>query len=398
MRIGLNGYYLSVNYSGIGQYTYNLIDALSEVDKKNKYYIFTYHDIDVDFGKNFKIIKIPQPSPGTFWGRLLWEQILLGRYLRKHKIDVYHSLYQSLPLTAKQIPSVVTIHDAIPWRFPFQRQQFAYRLYSDISKASCKRGAKFITVSETSKADFAPVYEIKPELIEVTYESVNKVFSDPVTKAQTEEFRKKYNIKRKYILYIGGLKRHKNLRVLIKAFSLFKEAYDKKDEYDLFILGDIRRNMAISPVIYYRVEDLEKYAAAKKIKKNIKFFGKQSFQDLVHFYRNAEMFVSLSLYEGFGLPALEAITCGVPCVLSNLGAFKEIVQEAAVYVYPYGAHRIADAINSVLTDKKLRAEQQKAMKQIIPRYDRFKIAKRILEIYEEVYDDARYKEEGLKQS
>jgi len=391
MRIGINGYYLSVNYSGIGQYTYNLLQALSEIDKQNKYYIFTYYDTDLDFGKNFKFIKIPMPLPGTFLGRLFWEQILIGKALMDYKIAIYHSLYQSLPFLAKKIPSIVTIHDAIPWRFPFQRQQFSYRLYSDISKKSCLRASKYITVSETTKLDFAPVYEIKPELIEVTYESINKTFQRSFTKQETQAFKNKYKIDRKYILYVGGLKRHKNLRVLIKAFSFFKKLYDKKDEYDLFLLGDIRRNMAISPYIYYRVEDLEKYAAAKKIKKHVRFFGKQTFEDLTHFYRNSSCFVSLSLYEGFGLPALEAITAKTPCVLSNLGAFKEIINGAAIYVYPYGSHRIADAMHQVLTDMKLKEKLKFHSARIIQRYDRTKIAKRILEIYEEVYDDLKYR-------
>jgi glycosyltransferase involved in cell wall biosynthesis len=331
------------------------------------------------------------PLSGSFLGRIIWEQYMLGDYLKKYKIDVYHSLYQTLPFASKKIPSVVTIHDAIPWRFPFQRKQFSYRLYSDISKVSCKRASKFVTVSETTKVDFAPIYEIKPELIEVTYESINKIFKNKITKTENEAFVKKNEIKRKYILYVGGLKRHKNIRMLIKAFTLFKEAYDKKDEYDLYILGDIRRNMAISPYIYYRVEDLEKYVAAKKIKKYVRFFGKQSFEDLALFYKNAAVFISLSLYEGFGLPALEAISVGVPTILSNLGSFKEIIQDAGVYVYPYGAHRISDALNLVLTDNSVRKSLKENSVKVIPKYDRLHIARRMIEIYEEEYDDFKFK-------
>jgi len=393
MRIGINGYYLSVNFSGIGQYTHNLLEALAEIDKKNKYYVFTYFDTNVNFGSNFHIVKIPMPFSGSFWGRLFWEQKLIGDYLIKYKIDVYHSLYQTLPLISKKIPSVVTIHDAIPWRFPFQRKQFSYRLYSDISKVSCKRATKFITVSETTKLDFAPVYEIKPELIEVTYESINKIFLNRPSSQQNQAFLEKYNLKRKYILYVGGIKRHKNLRMLIKSFALFKQNYDEKDEYDLIVLGDIRRNMAVSHYIYYRVEDLEKYVAAKKLKKYVKFFGKQSFEDMALFYRNASLFISLSLYEGFGLPALEAISVGIPSVLSNLGAFKEIIQNAAVYVYPYGAHRISLAMHNIFSSSDVRAQLKRNAPIVASRYDRLKIAKRILEIYEEVHDDYKFKEQ-----
>lgn len=392
MRIGINGYYLSVPYAGIGQYTYNLLSSLAEIDKKNKYIIFTYYDTDVVFGKNFKIVKVPMVFQGNFFGRYIWEQYQLSRAIKEHDINIYHSPYQTLPLISKKVPSIVTIHDAIPWRFPFQRKQLSYRLYSDLSRTSCKRAQKYITVSETTKVDFAPIYEIKPELIEVTYESIHKVFNKNFSAKEVKDFRERFNINRKYIIYVGGLKRHKNIRILIKAFSKFKQYYDKKNEYDLFLLGDIRKNMAISPYIYYRVEDLEKYSSLKKVRKHIRFYGKQSFNDLALFYKEASLFISLSLYEGFGLPALEAITVKTPSILSNLGAFQEIIKDGALYVYPYGSHRVARKIADVLFDKNFQKNLINKGVEVAKEYDRLKIANRVLEIYEEVHDDYKFRD------
>ena len=105
------------------------------------------------------------------------------------------------------------------------------------------------------------------------------------------------------------------------------------------------------------------------------------------FYHLAKGFVSISLYEGFGLPALEAMTAGCPAVLSNLGAYPEIAGDSAIFVYPYGPHRIAEAINKIVSDDQARRELIKQGLERAKFFDRQKIAKRVLEIYQEVYDD-----------
>ncbi len=388
MRIGINGYYLTTKYSGIGQYSSNLLHALSEIDKKNKYYIFVPNEVEWDFGDNFKQIVI-RPFPffeKTFFNRFCWEEYQLGNAIKKYRIDVFHGLYQSLPKGSENIGNVVTIHDAIPWRFPFERKQFSYRVYSDYRKDLVqKRAKKAITISETSKLDFATIYDMKPETIEVTYESVDPSFSKKFSNEQKSEFKKKYSIDKNYILYTGGLKRHKNLRMLIKSFAILVNEYGYKG--DLFILGAVRKNMAISQFIYYRVEDLEKYVKMKNLNKRVRFFGGIPQDDMALFMQEAECFISLSLYEGFGLPVLEAMTSGTPSVLSNLGAYPEIAQDGGLFVYPYGPHRVAQALNSILSNKNLSEDLKNKGLRRSSFFDSKKIATRVLEIYQEVYDD-----------
>lgn len=388
MRIGLNGYYLTTQFSGIGQYTINLIRALAEIDTKNKYYVFSPIKIPWDLPDNFRL-KVITPLPffqKTFFNRFFWEEYQLGTAVKEHKIEVFHGLYQSLPKWSEKIGAVVTIHDAIPWRFPFERRQMTYRWYSDMRKDLVKKRAnKIITVSETSKLDIAPIYDIKPETIEVTYESIDPVFWERPTPQEIEQFKKNYKITTDYILYTGGLKRHKNLRMLIKSFAILVKDYDYKGS--LYILGAIRKNMAISSYIYYKVDDLEKYARLKKIGDRVKFIGFISRRDMSIFMHQAKAFISLSLYEGFGLPAIEAMTSGTPSVLSNLGAYPEIANAAALFVYPYGPHRVSQALNQILTDQTLSNQLIQNGLEKATFFDRIKIAKRILEIYKEVYDD-----------
>ncbi|MCX6732631.1 MAG: glycosyltransferase family 1 protein [Candidatus Roizmanbacteria bacterium] len=388
MRIGINGYYLTTQTAGIGQYTINLLRALGDVDKINKYYVFVPQKVEWDLPDNFKL-KVISPTflfPKTFINRFIWEEYQLGFAIKKYKIDVFHGMYQSLPLGSEKIGNVVTIHDAIPWRFPFERKQRLYRWYSDSRKELVtKRAKKIITISETSKIDFASIYEIKPETIEVTYESIDPIFHSKFTPKEIQDFKQRYDINRKYILYTGGLKRHKNLRMLIKSFAILVQ--DHGFEGDLYILGAKRSTMAVSPFIYYKVEDLEKYAKMKKIGSRVKFVGFISRKDMALFMHESKVFVSLSLYEGFGLPAVEAMASGCPSVLSNLGAYPEIAQDAALFVYPYGPHRIAEAVDSILTKPELRDDLSKKGLRRAKFFNRISIAERVLEVYKEVYDD-----------
>lgn len=388
MRIGINGYYLTTPYSGIGQYSRNLLSSLGDIDKTNHYFIFVPRKIDFILPPNFTI-KVVKPLiflQKTFINRFLWEEYQLGGAIKKHKIEVFHGLYQSLPKGSEKIGNIVTIHDASPWRFAFEKKDIIYRWYNNKRKNLVKKRAKKVTtISETSKLDVAPIYDIKPEEIEVTYESVNPVFLHQPTQAEVSDFKKKYNLTKPFILYVGGLKRHKNLRMLIKAFTILV----KENKYDgnLIITGSIRNTMAVSSAIYTRVEDLETYAKLKGVSKQIIFLENLSSQDLSIFMHEAKCFVSISLFEGFGLPAVEALSSGTPAVLSNLGAYPEVADSAALFVYPYGPHRIASALNQVLSDKKIREELTSNGLKRSKFFDRINIAKRILEIYQESYDD-----------
>jgi len=388
MRIGINGYYLTTPNSGIGQYSNNLLHALGEINNKNTYYVFCPQPIAWDLPENFKL-KVIYPMPffrDSFLNRFYWEEFQLGQEINEFRIDVFHGLYQSLPKGSEKIANVVTIHDAIPWRFIFERKQLSYRWYSDMRKKKVtQRAKKIITISETSKLDFASVYKIKPETVEVTYESVHPIFSTTPKPAAVADFKEKYQINKDFILYVGGLKRHKNLRMLIKSFTILVNEYNYPG--DLYILGSIRKTMAISSYIYYREKDLRRYAQLKKISDRVKFVGLVSQEEIALFFYLAKAFVSISLYEGFGLPALEAMASGCPAVLSNLGAYPEIAQDAALFVYPYGPHRITEALNKIISDDQMRQQLIKKGLERSKFFDRLKLAKRVLEIYQEVYDD-----------
>ncbi|EKE14086.1 MAG: mannosyltransferase B-like protein, partial [uncultured bacterium] len=288
MRIGINCKYLTVPFSGIGQYTVNFLEPLAKLDQQNEYYLFINEAVDFNFGKNFKVVVVPEggiSKKQSYLRRLYWEQFKLSRALKQNQIEIYHSLYQTLPTAARNIPSVVTVHDAIPWHFDFQRKDPRYRFYSDFSRWSCKRADKIVTISEYSRIDVTQVYHLKPETIEVIHEGISPRYFERPSDDFIRQVRKKFELPHSYILYVGGLKRHKNLRVLLKSFATMIE--EKKIDTHLVLPGAIRKNMAVTSDIYYTVPSLEKYAFEHGVGDRVHFVGYVDFDELNALYHEA---------------------------------------------------------------------------------------------------------------
>lgn len=387
MKIGINGYYLQNLKAGIGQYTFNLLQDLSKIDHKNEYFIYVPSVSretvkKMNLGRKFHIVQTHPATPfhNNYLYRLYWEQARLPWLARKQRLDVYHSPYQSLPFMLS-VKSIVTIHDAIPWLFAFQQRDTVYKLYSNISRRSCRRANKVITISEASKLDIAKIYRIKPESIEVTYEPVNNIYFEKPGEGLTKKTLNKHDVKRPFILFTGGLKRHKNLRILIKSFALFQ--HRTKRDVTLVIVGSSNRQTTVSQPNFYSEESLREYAGKKGVGKNVVFTGLINEQELNVFYHTASILVSLSLYEGFGLPILEAMASGCPVIASNIAAHQEVGGNAAILVNTFGFNQVSDKMRLLFEDE---ATRQKYIQRGIDRvqsFDAIDIASRILDIYEE---------------
>lgn len=387
MRIGINARYLTSPYSGIGQYSINLLKSLAKKDKENEYFLFVPWPVDFDFGPNFKIIDLRELKlvNKDFIARLYWEQVQLGRAIKRYKIDLYHSLYQSMPFGARKIASIVTIHDAIPWRFSFQRKDRLYRWYCDISRNSCQRAYKAFAISETAKSDLTLVYGRRPEDIFVTYEPVNEIYRDEVTKEEIEKVKKKYKLTKPFMLYVGGFKRHKNLRFMIKAFA--HAVHKFKLNIDIVIPGKIRTHSGFDKNLFFDPVGLKKYAKKKEVSSKVRFIGYADINDLAALYRASRLFISLSLYEGFGLPPLEAMTSGTPVIVSNTGAYPEIIADGGKLVFPHGENRIADAINRFFVDEEYYDQMKNQAVKRAKFFNDKKIADNVLSLYHRLYSD-----------
>jgi glycosyltransferase involved in cell wall biosynthesis len=333
---------------GIGTYIRNLLRHLARIDRDTEY-VLLCRDADLkvpaQLGENFRGVRETSPNYS------LREQVHIPYVLLRERPDVYHAPHYVLP-PAVPCRSVVTIHDTIHLRFPqYLPNRGAYAYARSLMWAATKRSDRILTVSESSKRDIIHYFNIDPEKIVVVYNALDERFGTEPAPEEIARVRERFQLDHGFVLYVGNIKPHKNLVRLIEAFeALRREGFD---DLKLLIIGD---EISKWPALRRAVHRL-------KLHKHVRFLGFQSDETLASLYRLAAVFVFPSLYEGFGLPPLEAMASGTPVVTSNVSSLPEVAGDAAVLVDPYDAMAIKDGIKRVLTEPALREDlRQKGMR------------------------------------
>jgi glycosyltransferase involved in cell wall biosynthesis len=326
---------------GIGTYIRNLLRQLARIDHETDYILLSPPaDLDVaaQLGPNFRSILEPSPNYS------LREQIHVPWVLRRERPDVFHAPHYVLP-AAVPCRSVVTIHDCIHLMFPQYLPNKAAYLYARASMwTAVKRSDCILTVSEASKRDILHFFNVAPEKIEVVYNAIDDHFWLTPPEEEVARVRERYQLDHQFVLYVGNIKPHKNLVRLIEAFDELRRT--GLDDLKLLIIGD-----EIS-----KLPSLRRAVHSHKLHKHVRFLGYVSDGTLRILYRLASLFVFPSLYEGFGLPPLEAMASGTPVVASNQSSLPEVTGDAAVLVDPYDVESIVDGMRRVLTDPALAAD------------------------------------------
>lgn len=338
MNIGINGLLMSGAKTGIGNYMHNLLKALAKVDTTNSYKIFTAAQGEIQdcFAGNQLPIAVKLPGKGS-WARILWEQTMLPHQMDAHQIDLMHFADYALPVLYKTRPWIISVHDLAYRIYPetFSRGKLWTKLA--LVKPSLHKAAKIITGSENTKQDIMKFYGIPPEQIAVTTYGVDLERFNPLSVSQVQTGLERYGLEPGYILFIGTLEPRKNIISVIRAYHHLRS---NGCQQKLVIGGG---NGWLYSDIFKQVEEL-------KLVEDIIFTGYLPDADLPLLYNGAGVFVYPSLYEGFGLPPLEAMACGTPVVTSNVSSLPEVVGTAGLMVPPLDAMAIAEAIGRVLTD------------------------------------------------
>ena len=320
---------------GIGTYIRNLLRQLARIDQQTEYVLLSPEpdlDIAAHLGPNFRTVLEPSPNYS------LREQLHVPWVLHRERPDVFHAPHYVLPL-AVRCRSVVTIHDCIHLMFPQYLPNKAAYAYARTSMwAAVKRSDCILTVSEASKRDILHFFNVAPEKIVVVYNAIDDHFWLTPPEDEVARVRERYQLDHQFVLYVGNIKPHKNLVRLIEAFDELRRT--GLEDLKLLIIGD-----EIS-----KLPALRRAVHGHKLHKHVRFLGYVSDGTLRILYRLASAFVFPSLYEGFGLPPLEAMASGTPVVTSNQSSLPEVTGDAAVLVDPYDVGSIVDGMRRVLTD------------------------------------------------
>src|SRR2546421_959553 len=257
--------------------------------------------------------------------------------------------------------------------FPqYLTNRFALAFARSSIAIAARRATRVLTVSESSKRDILRFVDAPPEKIDVIYNAYDERFADEPREEDVIRVRERYQLHDEFVLYAGNVKPHKNLERLIEAFDLVRTR--GLGHLKLVLIGD----------------EISKYAALRRavhqhrLHKYVRFLGYLPEETLAVMYRLAGVFVFPSLYEGFGLPPLEAMASGTPVVTSNVSSLPEVAGDAAVLVDPYDPHAIADGIHRVLTDEELRRSLRQKGILRAKQFSWEQSVRRIREIYDEV--------------
>ncbi|MBI2954268.1 MAG: glycosyltransferase family 4 protein [Chloroflexi bacterium] len=368
MRIGVDGRYVQDYFPGIARYTYNLAASLADIVENE---IVFYYDPRAT-NSRYDLGHLHQP--GKLDLRVLdvgafspLAQLRVPLKLWSDRIQVFHSPYYIKPY-AHVGKSVVTIHDVIaavhPEYLPSRRALAAFRISTGLALATATR---IITPSTHSKKDLMRLYKVNPEKVDVIYEACDARFR-PRDRSSLEHIRERYALPRAYVLYVGINKPHKNLVRLVEAFSSLHDVTSAS----LVIAGKEDK----------RYPQARLAAAKSPARDKIIFLGNVPEVDLPYIYNLADAFVFPSLYEGFGLPVLEAMASGVPVICSQASSLPEVTGSAGLMIDTENTDALAEAIARVLEDEALRQELRSRGTVQASTFSWHRAARQTLEAYE----------------
>ncbi|KKQ53472.1 MAG: Glycosyltransferase [Parcubacteria group bacterium GW2011_GWD2_38_11] len=364
---------------GVGHYTYQLIRHLLKIDKENEYVIFfdfrvREKDIKKFAQSNVKIKFYPYSDykkylPGAY------SEILGTATLQKEKLDVLHSTsaFNRIPIGYGG-KTVVTFHDMSMYSIPQYLSAVKRTRNKTVARLMGRKADKIIAVSTSIKNDVEKFIGEAGEKTQVVYSGLDQRFFNEPEVAATKVLGK-YDITKKYILFLGTLEPSKNITRLLEAFAKFKADQKQKNsgkfEYQLVLAG---KRGWLSQEYLQIIKDLN-------LTKDVVFTGYVIGDELVPLFRNAEFFVMPSLYEGFGMTVLEAFATKTPAILANVSSLPEIAGEAAYFINPLDTAELAEALGKFATDENLRLSYVAKGLEQAKKFDWDKTARETLEIY-----------------
>lgn len=360
------------NTRGLGNYSRDTMRLMGTYYPENNYYLFNpkaKKRVEFALPEHASII-----TPQSIVGKALpslWRSLGMRGQLITSGAEIYHGLSQELPYGIQKIgiKSVVTMHDAIFMRYP-ELYPASYRaIFIQKNRYACRVADSIIAISEQTKRDIIQYFGADESKISVVYQGCNNIFRAEISQEKMNQVRVKYNLPSNYLLNVGAIEKRKNVATIIAAIC------KKKIETPLVVIG--------APTKY--LEEVKQYISAHHLEKQVQFIHHVATEDLPAIYKMAEIFIYPSVFEGFGIPILEALCTGTPVISTKGSCFEETGGKFSSYVAHDQAEEMGEEILRILGDQ---AIQKTMREQGLLHAENFKdevVARNLMQVYKSLF-------------
>ena len=367
MNIGFEAKRVFHNKTGLGNYSRDLIRLLSQYSSENNYFLYNPKPSDAKLfeANNTSVFEKKPQSP--FYRKFynVWRQKGVLKDLIKDGVTIFHGLSGEIPsgLNHTNIKSVVTIHDLIFVKFPDLYSFFDRKIYFYKFNKSAHQANRIIAISEQTKADIIQYLKIDPEKIKVIYQGCHAVFKKEFTESDKKKVVSKYNLPKEFILNVGTIETRKNILLVVKTLH--------KINICLVIVGK-ETDYAI---------EIKNYIQKHNLEHKVIFLKGLTLEELAILYQLAKIFVYPSLYEGFGIPIIEALYSKTPVITTQGGVFPEAGGPNSIYIDPTNAIDLEHAIQKLLVDKDLCNKMAEKGFEFVQKFNDEIIARQVIDVY-----------------
>lgn len=374
MRIGFDAKRLFNNFTGLGNYSRFVVEALSRTYPENEYWLYTpkaRQHADVDAVLQLPNVKTQLPPAVVAPLKLgsFWRSMRIAKHAHRNDVQLFHGLSNELPLSIpKDLKTVVTIHDLIFKRYPQFYNPVDVRIYSWKLHEACQAADKIVAISQQTKEDIVEYLDIDDQKIEVIYQGCHPIFKKEYEAADMTRVKAKYQLPDEFILNVGTIESRKNALTIVKAL----------------VAANIKLPLVIVGKATLYKSQIEEYCKTHQLQSQVRFIHVVEFSDLPLIYRAAKVFVYPSLFEGFGIPIVEAIASRVPVISSTGSCFSEAGGPDCLYVDPKNDEQLGQAILKVLSNPEQSHTMTARSFQFIQRFEPDIIATDLMRVYREL--------------
>lgn len=372
MKIGFDAKRFFHNFTGLGNYSRFVVDAISKHQRDNQLFLFTpskrsHPDVN-DIASQSNVHTVTPSFPWSLAGGSIWRTGLLSGEKVVKKLDIFHGLSHELPLGLPPIvKKVVTVHDLIFLRYPEFYNPLDIRIYRNKVVSACRRADRIVAISEQTRDDIVEFLEVDQSRISIVYQGCHPQFRVLPSVERKADVVQRYSLPSEFILSVGTIEKRKNLELLIRALALIEPS----KRIPLVVVG--------KPTAY--LDELKALVGKNKLDAFVTFIHNAAFADLPAFYSLAALFVYPSLFEGFGIPLVEAIECGVPVVTSRGSCFSEAAGPSSSYVDPKDPEGLAAVILRLIETSSEREHSLAGAKLWIKKFSPEQIASELVSVY-----------------